>query len=122
METLKSDLRHAVRMFLKNPGFGAAAILCLTLGIGATTGIFSVVDAVLLRPLGYQQPDRLVRIYTEFPTLPLLLIPGFNQRQDNLLGLRSLFIDNKCPQCQSNHGTTDCWWSSRKHIGLESLF
>jgi predicted permease len=70
METLKSDLRHAVRMFLKNPGFAAAAILCLTLGIGATTGIFSVVDAVLLRPLGYHQPDRLVRIYTEFPTFP----------------------------------------------------
>ncbi|HUE54207.1 MAG TPA: ABC transporter permease [Candidatus Udaeobacter sp.] len=70
MQTLKSDLRHAVRMFLKNPGFAAAAILCLTLGIGATTGIFSVVDAVLLRPLGYKQPDRLVRIYTEFPTFP----------------------------------------------------
>lgn len=70
METLKSDLRHAVRMFLKNPGFAATAILCLTLGIGATTGIFSVVDAVLLRPLGYKRPDRLVRIYTEFPTFP----------------------------------------------------
>jgi predicted permease len=70
MQTLKSDLRHAVRMFMKNPGFAAAAILCLTLGIGATTGIFSVVDAVLLRPLGYKQPDRLVRIYTEFPTFP----------------------------------------------------
>lgn len=70
MQTLKSDLLHAVRMFLKNPGFAAAAILCLTLGIGATTGIFSVVDAVLLRPLGYKQPERLVRIYTEFPTFP----------------------------------------------------
>jgi putative ABC transport system permease protein len=70
MQTLKSDVLHAVRMFLKNPGFAAAAILCLTLGIGATTGIFSVVDAVLLRPLGYKQPDRLVRIYTEFPTFP----------------------------------------------------
>jgi predicted permease len=70
MQTIKSDVLHAVRMFLKNPGFAAAAILCLTLGIGATTGIFSVVDAVLLRPLGYKQPDRLVRIYTEFPTFP----------------------------------------------------
>src|SRR5271154_2617288 len=53
-----------------NPGFTVAAILCLALGIGATTAIFSVVHAVLLRPLGYHQPDRLYRIYSEFPTFP----------------------------------------------------
>lgn len=70
METLWLDLRHAARMLVKNPGFTAAALLCLTLGIGATTGIFSVVDAVLLRPLPYAHPERLVRVYTEFPSFP----------------------------------------------------
>jgi predicted permease len=64
------DLRYGCRMLLSKPGFTLAAATCLALGIGATTAIFSVVNSVVLRPLPFAQPDRLLRIYTEFPTFP----------------------------------------------------
>jgi len=70
VSTFWKDLRYAARMLVKSPGFTAAAVICLALGIGATSAIFSVVHAVLLRPLGYRDPGRLVRLYTEFPKFP----------------------------------------------------
>jgi putative ABC transport system permease protein len=70
VSTFFRDLRYAARMLAKSPGFAAAAVVCLALGIGATSAIFSVVHAVLLRPLGYRDPSRLVRLYTEFPKFP----------------------------------------------------
>src|SRR5947209_19191846 len=70
MGSLRQNLRYAVRMLLRNPGFSSAAVLCLALGIGATTAIFSVVHAVLLRPLPYRNPARLLRVFTEFPQFP----------------------------------------------------
>ena len=70
MGSFRQNIRYAVRMLVRNPGFSAAAILCLALGIGATTAIFSVVNAVLLRQLPYAHSARLVRVFTEFPTFP----------------------------------------------------
>jgi len=66
MEGLAQDLRYGIRMMLRHRGFTAVAILTLGLGIGANTAIFSVVNAVVLRPLPYDHPERIIRMYGKF--------------------------------------------------------
>jgi putative ABC transport system permease protein len=69
------DLRFAIRILLKSPVFTLAAILSLTIGIGATTAIFSVVNGVVLRPLPYKEPDQLVRLWHNKPEIKMTRMP-----------------------------------------------
>ena len=67
MENLLFDLRYAVRMLFRSPGFAFIAVATMALGIGATTAIYSVIDATLLHPLSYPHPTELVRIHDDLP-------------------------------------------------------
>ena len=88
MVDLWKDIKHSLQMFVKNPGFTIAALAALTLGIGANTAIFSVVNAVLLRPLSYPDADRMVEFLAPSTVIAnnLACIPEFHfyQRQTSV--------------------------------------
>ena len=81
VETLRQDVRYALRGFRRNPIFALTAIVTLTLGIGATTAVFSVVDRILFRALPYAHPDRLVSVGLTAPIIPQEFMLGSSYYQ-----------------------------------------
>jgi putative ABC transport system permease protein len=86
LDAFMNNLSSALRQFRTAPGFSAVALITLALGIGANTAIFSVINGVLLRPLPYEEPDRLIRLYqrsANFPKASWAVGQFFSMEQDN---------------------------------------
>lgn len=107
MTTLWQDLRYGIRMLVKNPGFTLVATLTLALGIGANSAIFSVVDAVLLRPLKFKAPEQLVRIWETLPqggtgTASPPNLKDWREQNDVLAGIAAFSTPNFNLQSQDS--------------------
>src|SRR5581483_8940505 len=92
-ENLLKDLRYGLRILIKTPGFTIVAVLTLALGIGANTAIFSIVNSVLLRPLPYREPDRLVKITFNRPGIGLKDVGYSVPELDDLKSRSDVFDD-----------------------------
>ena len=82
LERLCQDLRYAARMFVRSPGFTAVAISSLALGIGGNAAVFSLVNTLLIRPLPYPEPDRLVRITESYPKAAFVVFKEKSRTMD----------------------------------------
>src|ERR1044072_8232518 len=94
MDTLLQDIRYGIRMLLKGRAVTVIAMLALTLGIGANTAIFSVINGVLLKPLPYPQPEQLARIYEKSPQFDQMSVsyPNFLDWQEQSQSFEQMAI------------------------------
>ncbi len=100
METFLQDLRFGVRMLIKSPGFTIVAVIALALGIGANSAIFSVVNAILLRPLAYEKAQELVLIYHNYPKINLrasVSAFGYTHYRDNAKSFATMAAQRGLP-------------------------
>ena len=92
MNALFEDIRFAIRQLIKAPGFSLVAVLTLALGIGANAAIFSIVNAVLLRPFAFRNPEKLLWVYSQSVDRPRLnfSLPEFCDYRDQVTSFQSL--------------------------------
>ena len=115
---LRQDLSYAFRTFTKNPGFTAASIIALALGIGSVTAVFSVVDPLLFRPLPYAQAERLVSVGMAAPIEPSewLLGPDYYDWRDKQTAFTSMSAITGRRPCDIIEGTPSHLHCGRSHL------
>ena len=117
MQTILQELRYGARRLKLSPAFTAVVVLTLALGIGANTAIFSVVNAVLLKPLPYREPDRLVTIEHFYPSLNALQAPvsvaGFTDYREKLTSFDGMAVQSGWGANLTGHGDPERIQASR---------
>ena len=115
LDDLGRDARLALRSLGRSPAFSTVAVLCLALGIGANAALFSVLNAVLLRPLPYPEPDRLVRIYERMGDKGQgsVSVPNFRDWQEQSTGFEQLAAYRRGASTSRGAPSRSAPWRSR---------
>src|ERR1051326_9430474 len=111
MHGLLSDVSYALRQLRRNPGFTAVALITLALCLGANLTIFAVVDSILLRPLPFAQPERLVVLYNRYPNAgknrDLTSITSYLERRGNIAAFEQIAALNTATSIVGQTGSTE---------------
>src|SRR5262245_65782021 len=110
MQTLFQDLRYGARMLLKKRVFTLIAVITLSLGIGANTAIFSLVNTALLRPLPVERPEQLVSLDNGSLNLPVISYPNYRDLRDRNKSFSGMLAYRFTPISLSNNGVNERLW------------